>query len=135
MNPMIVLSFAVLALAYTAEAIFFVDGGATATTTTLTLGAGGSGAAGALLLVGGVAVVKALALGALVASRSRGRRSPVEVDNTDAAFTVLATSEPAQCYRRLICDLATGSMPKSENDVILSLFEKEASIESPSKRF
>ena len=55
--------------------------------------------------------------------------------NDDAAFTVLANSEPAQCYRRLICDLATGTMPKSENDVILSLFEKDAVIESPKFEF
>ena len=56
-------------------------------------------------------------------------------DDSDAAFGVLANTEPAQCYRRLICDLATGAMPKSENDVIVSLFNRDASIESPKFEF
>jgi len=42
-----------------------------------------------------------------------------------------AALEPAQCYRRLVCDLATGSMPKSENLALLNLFNKPASIDSP----
>merc|ERR1712083_531851 len=52
------------------------------------------------------------------------------VDETDSAFAVLAAQEPAQCYRRLICDLATGTLEKSENDVIVSLFNKDVGIES-----
>ena len=36
------------------------------------------------------------------------------------------------CYRRLICDLATGQMPKSENDIIVKLFDgKKAPVTSP----
>merc|ERR1712008_655005 len=78
---------------------------------------------GALALTGGLVLLKGLALAAIVASRSR--RAAVAVDETDSAFSVLAAQEPAQCYRRLICDLATGSLEKSENDVIVSLFNKD----------
>ena len=72
-----------------------------------------------------------LVLGAaLLASRSRGghrgRRETVEDNETEeAAFAVLANSEPSQCYRRLICDLAAGSIP--DNDKILTLFTEDVS--------
>lgn len=53
----------------------------------------------------------------------------------DVAFTMLANqerSEPEQCFRRLICTLATGSMKPSEFDVIPKfLTRKEVAIESP----
>merc|ERR1711956_167805 len=55
---------------------------------------------------------------------ARSKRS-AQVDNQDAAFAVLASSEPAQCYRRLICDMATGAIP--DQDKILSLFNTEVS--------
>merc|ERR1712086_1006813 len=64
-------------------------------------------ATGTATLTGGLVLLKGLALAAIVASRSR--RAAVAVDETDSAFSVLAAQEPAQCYRRLICDLATGS--------------------------
>ena len=65
-----------------------------------------------------------------MASRSRGghrgRRETVEDNETEeAAFAVLANSEPSQCYRRLICDLAAGSIP--DNDKILTLFTEDVS--------
>ena len=69
-------------------------------------------------------------LAAASRSSGRGRRAALDVEDSDAAFALLASTEPAQCYRRLICDLATGAMPRSENDVILSLFDKDAPIES-----
>merc|ERR1719278_1580048 len=108
---------------------------AAGTTSTLSLAGLGvgttavtAGTAGALALTGGLVLLKGLALAAIVASRSR--RAAVAVDETDAAFSVLAAQEPAQCYRRLICDLATGSFEKSENDVIVNLFNKDTSIDS-----
>merc|ERR1711981_707725 len=94
------------------------------------------GAAGTALLTGGVLLLKGLAVaGIAIAASRRGRREALAVEEQDAAFSVLATNEPAQCYRRLICDLATGAMPKSDNDVILALFKKDTSIESPKFEF
>merc|ERR1712203_838994 len=69
-----------------------------------------------------------LALAGLAIAASRSRRSAIE--DADSAFAVLAAQEPAQCYRRLICDLATGTLEKSENDFIVSLFNKDVGIES-----
>ena len=37
--------------------------------------------------------------------------------------------EPAQCYRRLICDMAAGAIPDSDN--ILSLFNEDTEVISP----
>ena len=73
--------------------------------------------------------------GALGIPDHRQRRAAVSVDVTDAAFSVLAAQEPAQCYRRLICFLATVSFEKSENDVIVSLFNKGTSIDSVTFEF
>ena len=76
----------------------------------------------------GVAAVKALALGGLaigaLASRSR-REAEAEMDET---FNIISQTEPQQCFHRLICDLATGQMPKSDEDVIMNLFENTEGI-------
>ena len=82
-------------------------------------------AVAALNLVGAVVILKGIVIGGLLladASR-RGRRS-AEPQTNDAAFTVLLNAEPAQCYRRLVCDLAAGAVP--DNNRILSLFGDEA---------
>merc|ERR1712086_1060016 len=98
------------------------------------LGAGTTltaGATSAALLTGGVLLLKGLAIAGLaIAASQRHRREALAIEEQDAAFAVLAANEPAQCYRRLICDLATGGLEKSENDVIVNLFNKDASIES-----
>merc|ERR1711862_861128 len=52
-----------------------------------------------------------------------GKRS-AEEDN-DAVFSILAAQEPAQCYRRLICDLSAGAIP--DNNKITTLFNGEVS--------
>jgi len=82
-----------------------------------------SASAASLGLLGGVALLKGIVLAAAIASR-RGRRS-AEADSQDAAFLVLNNAEPAQCYRRLICDMAAGAIP--DQDKILSLFNTEVS--------
>lgn len=143
MNPTIATAVAVLCLAFGTEAIFFGGVGVAGTAGTITL-ASGSGVAAGAALVGGAVLLKALALGALyVASRNRGGSSrrryrgrrdageEVEVDEDDLAFSYISQTEPEMCYRRLICDMATGYMPKSENDIILSLFNKDTPITSP----
>jgi len=138
MNMKVATTVAVMACAMeSAVATFLLSTAATGTTSVLSLGVGTTtltaGTAGALALTGGLVLLKGLALAAIVASRSR--RAAVAVDETDAAFSVLAAQEPAQCYRRLICDLATGSFEKSENDVIVNLFNKDTSIDSAKFEF
>jgi hypothetical protein len=137
MNGFVIASLALVAAANFAEATFVFGTAAVATTGTTVALTGGSAAA--LGLLGGVVLLKGLILGAAILSSQsgrssrRGRRSAE--DETDAAFAVLLASEPAQCYRRLICDLATGTQPRSENDVILSLFNDDVSIQSSKFEF
>merc|ERR1711935_735106 len=116
-NNLLIMVFLLAPVVGTTQALTIgTFGAATATTT----------AAGtALALSGGLVVLKVLALGALaVAARSK-REAEGENDTSDSAFALLAQQEPAQCYRRLICDLATGAFPASENDVIVEQFSDD----------
>jgi hypothetical protein len=123
MNGLAITGVALLALANLSEATFIIGTTAAATTGTTIAFSGGSAAA--LGLLGGAVLLKGLVLGAaLLASRKRGRRD-VEDTETEAAFAILTNTEPAQCYRRLICDLAAGAVP--DNDKILSLFNDDVS--------
>ena len=107
------------------EATFILGTTAATTGTAYTVS---SASAASLGLLGGVVLLKGLILGAAILSqRGRGKRSAGE--DTDAAYVVLANSEPAQCYRRLICDLAAGAIPDEEN--IMSLFNDDVSPISP----
>lgn len=113
--------------------------------------AAGIGAA----IIGGGAILKGIAIaavaggaGAGVGSRGfrgfggfRGRRqtgeaaSPV-VNEEALALGLVASTEPAQCYRRLICNLATGAMKPTELDIIPQfLSRKEVNVESPEFEF
>lgn len=123
MNPMFVAALAVVAVASVAEATFIIAGTTVAAGTAVTLS---SASVASLGLLGGVVLLKGLVLGAAIAAR-RGKRS-AESDQ-DAAYAVLTNSEPAQCYRRLICDMAAGAIPDQEK--ILSLFNSEVSPVSP----
>merc|ERR1712018_996896 len=132
MNAYIISALALVA-AVGAEPLFFAAPAAFAAAA-IPAGADGVATAAAAVasanVLGGVILLKGLAVGALAlaAASNRGKRA---ADDNDAAFIVLANAEPAQCYHRLICDLATGAMPKSENDIILNLFNKDVSAESP----
>lgn len=68
-------------------------------------------------------------------SSGYGKRSADEGQYEDAAFAMLANqerSESQQCFRRLICTLATGSMKPTQFDIIPKfLTRKEVSVESP----
>ena len=112
---------ALMAFAAAADATFvFTTAAATAgTATTIS-----SASAASLGLLGGVVLLKGLVLGAALLSR-RGKRSA----ENDYAFIALNNAEPASCYKRLICDLATGAIPDSDN--ILSLFNGETEVISP----
>ena len=126
MNPMIVATAAILAVSSIAEATLVLSSAGaylaplTIGTTTIT-----TSTAATLGLLGGVALLKGLVLGAAVARR--GKRSAESSE--DAAFAVLNNAEPAQCYRRLICDMAAGAIP--DQDKILSLFNTEVAVTSP----
>ena len=110
-----------------AEATIIIGGTVATTAAGVTTVTVGSGALLSSALLGGLVLLKGLALGAIVAGADRRRRSAE--DNQDAAFTVLNNAEPAQCYRRLICDMAAGAVP--DQDKILSLFNSEVSVASP----
>merc|ERR1712051_483159 len=97
MNPMFVAALALVAVSSVADATIVLATTATAGAVTLS-----SASVASLGLLGGVVLLKGLLLGAVAARR--GKRS-AESDQ-DAAFAVLTNSEPAQCYRRLICDMA-----------------------------
>merc|ERR1711988_612812 len=119
MNPLFVATLAVVALS-AAEATIVV--GTVTAGTAVTISAA---SATSLALLGGVALLRGLVLGAAVARR--GKRSAESSE--DAAFAVLNNAEPAQCYRRLICDMAAGAIP--DQDRILSLFNTEVAVTSP----
>jgi hypothetical protein len=125
MNPKYVLTIAALASLLNVSEGILIGAAAAAGAVTLTIGAGAIAPA---LVVGGLAI-KAAALGLVAGGalgsrrgrfRGRGRREAIDGDES---FDVIAEIEPEQCYQRLICDLATGQMPKSDNDIILELFK------------
>ena len=121
MNGFVLSALAVAALANVASATIILG------TTTATVGTAttiSSASAASLGLLGGVVLLKGLVLGAALLSR-RGKRSA----ENDYAFIALNNAEPASCYKRLICDLATGAIPDSDN--ILSLFNGETEVISP----
>lgn len=121
MNPIFTTTLAVLAMSAVSEATFVI--GTTAAATAGTATTLSSASVASLGLLGGVVLLKGLVLGAALLANRRGRRDAE--GQQDAAFAVLNASEPAQCYRRLICDLAAGAIP--DNDKILSLFNDEVS--------
>jgi len=142
MNPKVYLAVALTACAVnSAVALFGTSVGLTAASVGTGVGLTGSlnGAAvgttallsGSGILVGaGILGLKALAVASVL-----GRQKRSTDEESELAFVPIAVSEPAACYKRFICDLATGSMPKSENDVILALFNKPTSAESPKFAF
>ena len=105
---------AALALASVADATFVLATATGAVTVT-------SATATSLALLGGVAILKGALLG--LAAR-RGKRSAVEQEE-EGVYAILAAQEPAQCYRRLICDLSAGAIP--DNDKLVTLFNGEVS--------
>merc|ERR1739838_515643 len=122
MNPMFAAALAVVALSVADATIILGTATTVAGVTTVTVG---SAALASSALLGGIVLLKGLVLGAALARR--GKRSAESSD--DAAFAILTNSEPEQCYRRLICDMAAGAIP--DEGKILSLFNKDVSPVSP----
>ena len=120
MNPMFVATLAIVALSSVADATIVLGTVATtATTTTLS-----SASLASLGILGGVAILKGILIAGLAARSKRSAEN-----SNDAAFAILTNAEPAQCYRRLICDLASGAIP--DNDKLLELFKDDVSPASP----
>jgi len=98
---------------------------------TVPLIGGSSATLGAILptataLAGGALLLKSVAvLAASGAGGLRLKRSAEDEEQSETAFAYIAQSEPQACYRRLICDLATGGLPASDNDIILAAFNEE----------
>ena len=131
MNGLIIITLAIAAIASIdiAQATFVLSTAAATTGTATTLS---SASVASLGLLGGIVLLKGILAVAVLSSRGRGKRS-AHNDNEDAAFAVLANSEPAQCYRRLICDMAAGAV--SDDDHILALFNNEVDVTSPKFEF
>ena len=105
-----------IALAAVADATLIVStAAAPGTAVTLTAASTTS-----LAILGGVAILKGVLLSQLLS-----RKRSTHIDNQDAVFTILAAQEPAQCYRRLICDLSAGAIP--DTDKLMTLFNGEVS--------
>jgi len=113
---MFVATLALVALSSVADATIVI-GTVAASSSAVTLS---SASVASLGILGGVAILKGLLIAQLA---SRSKRSAES--NDEAVFAVLNNAEPAQCYHRLICDLAAGAIP--DNNKILSLFNNEAS--------
>jgi len=122
MNPMYVAALALVAVSSIAEATI-VLGTTTAVVGATTLSASTVATLG---LLGGVALLKGLILSSVLTRRKRSANPESE---EDAAYAILTNAEPAQCYRRLICDMAAGAIP--DQGKILSLFNTEVSPISP----
>merc|ERR1711971_181757 len=126
LNPQIIImnpksaTLAALAMASAAQGTLII--GTVAAGTTVTVGTGAL-VGGALL--GGVAILKGLLIGRAL---SKGKRS-VEGNNDEEVFLVLNNAEPAQCYRRLICDMAAGAIP--DQDKILSFSTPRSPLSPP----
>ena len=111
---------ACIALASVADATFVISTAAV-TVPAVTISAA---SATSLALLGGVAILKGVLLAQLL---SRKRRSAEEVNTIEheAVFAILAAQEPAQCYRRLICDLSAGAI--HDTNKLTTLFNGEVS--------
>ncbi len=130
MNAKVALSVAALAAVCGLSQGIFTGTGGTATLGSVALVSGGSLTTAGALALGGLALLKVGAIAAIALSRGGKRRGKREAfDNEDSVFAIAAQLEPAACYRRLICELASGKLPKSENDVILNLFQQDAAVQ------
>lgn len=91
--------------------------------------------AGAII---GAKIVGLAALGAIelarAGSRSRGKRAAQHLlseEEIDAQIAAFAGQEPEHCYRRFICELASGYVQAPTANTMLALFENEVPVESP----
>ena len=89
--------------------------------------------------IAAILALKGALLGGILLGRARGRRdtsSNTLLDKEDATFSVLASMEPAQCYHRLICDLATGAIDAPDGrEMVAALTSSKVSPKSPKFEF
>merc|ERR1712238_594684 len=77
-------------------------------------------------LLAAAVLVKGIGLGLLLREAGKKKRDvsggPKSL-GLESSFAIISQLEPAQCIRRLICDVASGSLPADESDeVILAPF-------------
>merc|ERR1712008_445546 len=77
-------------------------------------------------LLGAAVLVKGIGLGLLLREAGKKKRDvsggPKSL-GLESSFAIISQLEPAQCIRRLICDVASGVLPADESDeVILAPF-------------
>ena len=77
----------------------------------------------------GLGLLATVAFASLAREASgRGKRS-VNSLSSDSSFAIISNLEPAQCYRRLICDVASGKMtPDSTDEILLAPFAQVNNI-------
>ena len=75
-------------------------------------------------LFAAVGIAKAIGIGLLLREAAGRSKRAVNSLSVDSSFAIISQLEPAQCMRRLICDIASGEMASDETDeVILAPFE------------
>merc|ERR1739842_238595 len=78
-------------------------------------------------LLGAAVIVKGIGLGLLLRDAGKKKRDvsggPTSL-GLDSSFAIISQLEPAQCIRRLICDVASGALPADENGKNFGSVEK-----------
>merc|ERR1712061_878276 len=97
--------------------------GATTATTTLLAAPAVTG------LLGAAVIIRGIGLGLLL----RGDRKKREVAGAkslgiESSFSIISQLEPAQCIRRLICDVASGKLPADDSDEVILAPFKDTSL-------
>merc|ERR1712140_39536 len=93
--------------------------------TTSTTAAGVSTVTGSTTLLSASAATglfAAVGIGLLLREAARSKRSIESGPTTlgqESSFSIISQLEPAQCYRRLVCDVASGKMPADESDNVI----------------
>merc|ERR1711928_279545 len=110
----------------------------------LAIGGAGAGTAASTILptitaiAGGAITLKAIGLltGSAGLNAARGKRSAEQQAEVDSfTFAFLAQSEPQACYRRLICDLATGQLPKFDIDTAAEVGKSVKNVQACEIRY
>merc|ERR1712166_1106283 len=84
-------------------------------------------------LLGAAVLVKGIGLGLLLREAGKKKRDvsggPKSL-GLESSFAIISQLEPAQCIRRLICDVASGVLPASESDVASHSFDYLVAVEN-----
>merc|ERR1712223_209950 len=96
--------------------------GATTATTTLLAAAAVTG------LLGAAVTIKGIGLGLLLRGDRKKREVGAKSLGLESSFSIVSQLEPAQCIRRLICDVASGKLPADDSDEVILAPFKDTSL-------